>query len=111
MRRVHSVKTSSFADSKSCLLSQGTNTVGRACHTPAGRVSCGGVRAADVVLVFTLCLLTCLHAWTVGWLDGWLVGRLVGWTVVWLDGWLVGRLIGWTVGWLDGWLVALGPLL
>ena len=44
MRRVHSVKTSSFVDSKSCLLPQGTNTVGRACHAPAGRVSCEGAR-------------------------------------------------------------------
>ena len=37
VRRVHS-------DSKSCLLPQGTNTVGRACHTPAGHVSCVGAR-------------------------------------------------------------------
>ena len=34
VRRVHSVKTSSFEDSISCPLPQGTSTVARACHTP-----------------------------------------------------------------------------
>ena len=39
VRRVLSEKASSLVDSKSCLLPQGTNTVGRACHTLTGHVS------------------------------------------------------------------------
>ena len=61
VRRVHSVKTSSFADSISCPLPRGMSTTVRACHPHDGRVSCVAGERGLFVCLFSLLLNVPFH--------------------------------------------------